>query len=356
METFKKLSLIATICLQIFLHEAGADIGVIGPMGETHLFYQDGPYIAVRTCTNVNLGRTPEEARQNCTGFENKFRMNYFRDLHRRWEIDGFTEEAKPLTRDEFQAYKDYLQLVDPNLKEMELELLQLQNYRAAYGRANTNMSRLNLLKDMVHSVKKVDREIEKIIRDISDKESLFLTLFSFDKSYFRYNFLKKMNKYVLPRFQECGTKGTIEERRLDCEEREGEFQLVSRQYGRINRDNDNIGFEYKRMLEESLIGLTWAEWNEQSIKTGTISWSDAKRFCEEDMRDFDPAKRSWRLPTAQEFSQAINSQITKVFGDSKFWTSREKLGGAFIFQNNRFKWAAKDKTQVKVLCVTDSL
>jgi hypothetical protein len=285
------------------------DIGIVGPNGEVVLYYKEGSYIIVKNCDhNTILGATTAEARTNCQGQANKIPLESFKRAIRNLVSTDRLNVFEPLTPEEVEAdNKD-----DPSTYEMEkmvVELDKINAFIASYGPENANLVRKKeLVKSLasyatkVSAIKKINTEVEKAIKLITDDSVLTLKMFSTDKYQFLYSVLKTFDPSKYP----CGLSGSVEERIKDCSVQEtsskGNFVLVSRSknFVEINKDTKS--------------GLLWSD-----HLSSKMTYSNALKACK-DLKEMEGVAGSWRLPSIDEYNTAESNGIRSSLPNMNHW------------------------------------
>jgi hypothetical protein len=287
------------------------DIGIIGPNGEVVLYYKEGNYIIVKNCNeNTILGASTAEARANCQGKSNKVPLETFKQAIRNLVSTDSLNALKPLTAEEVEAYnKDGPSTAD--IEKLVVELDKINAFIASYGPENANLVRKEeLVKSLrssetrISAIKKINTEIEKAIKLITDDSVLTLKKFSVDKDQFLYTVLKAFDpaqKYP------CGLSGSVDERIKDCSVQEtsskGNFVLVSRSK------------DFKEVHKDTKSGLLWSD-----RLASKMTHYDAQKACKADLKEVAGVQGSWRLPSIDEYNTAESNGVSSALPNMNYW------------------------------------
>ncbi len=317
MQIFQFRSRLA-ISVTLFLLAAGcttpaarkvADVGIIGPAGETLLYFRDGDRIVVRVCaTNTVLGETPEEARAICKGPENRIGLPVFKQALRAMITNDRAEALAPLTAAEVTAYRNR-KVTEEMLASLTAELEKINARIKAYGEGSTDTARQSELTKLLNkidakSVRKVAEEIEKIVAAISNEKGLLIQKDETEQSQFLYTLLSALDpeaKYP------CGETGTIADRVADCAQ--------SRNSSKNNWDLVTRDTELKEVWRDP----GGAFWGDRLPKAYTEY--EAEKICRTDVIENGNLGLTFRLPTADEYRKAEKSGIRTVLPNMDAWS-----------------------------------
>lgn len=295
-----------------------SDVGIIGPKGQTLLYYKKGEHIAVKRCApNTILGSTTADGRLNCQGKENLVPVEVFKKELRTQLLGSKLSILNPLTKEEAEIYVNSAPISVYDIEDLSRELDRINRFIELYGKENADLERrdkiIEYLKNrggiLLSAVKKINNEIDFAISRIVNESELTLLKASTDEA----NFLFKVLSGFAPKdLYACGYQGSIQQRINDCNYQEnaskGNFKLVRRDPSNPNR--------LLEIYQDSKTGLLWSELREFS------NFQAARESCA--FYGSRINESGWRLPTKEEYVQAFESGIHKSLSrmDEYYWSS----------------------------------